>query len=132
MWHLPVNVVPAWSKHFRKNPGPVDCLTSETTGVGLLALPTRNHPPSPVVWLFSACRAEFAPAMKTVPPRTIFAPPPARTRNWSFAVEEKSALMPSAQTKVPEWLAFARKPAAKLSPPAALLCWPPGTMVRVP
>jgi hypothetical protein len=41
-------------------------------------------------------------------------PPPARMRNWLLAVEEKSALVESAQTKAPLWRALARRPAAKL------------------
>jgi len=41
-------------------------------------------------------------------------PPLARMRNWFSPVEVKSSLVESAQTKVPLWLALARRPAAKL------------------
>ena len=54
-------------------------------------------------------------------------PPLARIRTQLFALHEKSASVLSAQTKQPAGeLALARRPAAKLSAPAAVFASPPG------
>src|SRR5258706_14076251 len=56
-------------------------------------------------------------------------PPLARTRNWLELVDAKSASVESAHTKVPEWLALARVPAAKARFVAKLLS-PPGMVAK--
>src|SRR5256885_10784366 len=56
-------------------------------------------------------------------------------RNWFVPLEEKPAPFvegKSPQTKLPAWLALARRPAAKEKSPAALLSWPPGTVEYLP
>src|SRR5438309_973846 len=55
-------------------------------------------------------------------------PPAARAMNWLTADEAMSAFCESPHTNDPEWLAIARKPAAKLVEPPATLDRPPGTV----
>src|SRR5690349_3321910 len=58
------------------------------------------------------------------------APPVARTLNWLLAVEGKSKALESAQTNVPVLVALARRPAATLYCPEAVLTAPPTTLAK--